>query len=184
MLRDGVPIAKIDAYTTAAVNCYGYSDYMAVGSHRYRIRMVDDSDNYVDSEEIEVTTAIRQTTVAPIHRPQDIITLEMRAGGKPEHTDNLSLVTSSTHFDGRKFPAVTFSGFLTRQPSLTHSLSRAEYAQLEELIRCAQPVVIRNADFHTLVGTVSGIAPTYLPYGVDFTLTIDVCDYVERVPYD
>lgn len=184
ILRDGVPVAKLIGYTSQAANSYLYADYMAIGTHSYRVRLVDDDDNFTDSEELELTTTVRSTTVAPAARPQKMLTLELKVGGRPERSAALSLVTTSSYFDGRRYPAVTFSGFADHQWSFTYSASLRDYEQLEELVQTAQPIVVRGSYCKRLIGTVTALSPSYTPYSVDFTLTVSRCDYVEELPYD
>lgn len=184
IVRDGEPVAKLSGYTPAAANTYVYADYLAIGAHRYRVRMVDDNDNFTDSDELELTTTVRQTTVAPAASPQNMLTLEVKAGGRPERSAALSLVTTSNYFDGRRYQAVTFSGFAEHQWSFTHSVSLRDYERLEEMIDAAQPLVVRGACCKRLFGTVTALSPSYTPFYVDVTLTVSRCDYVEVISYD
>lgn len=184
IVRDGEPVAKLSGYTPAAANTYVYADYLAIGAHRYRVRMVDDNDNFTDSDELELTTTVRQTTVAPAASPQNMLTLEVKAGGRPERSAALSLVTTSNYFDGRRYQAVTFSGFAEHQWSFTYSASLRDYEQLEALVQTVQPIVVRSSYCKRLIGTVTALSPSYTPHSVDFTLTVSRCDYVEELPYD
>lgn len=177
ILRDDLPVAKL-------TNQSRYDDYLSYGTHRYRVRMIDENDNFVDSNEVTLTTEIRHTTVAGIDAPADLAELVVRVGETPTRGKALALQSQQSQIDGREFPVYTFLEFSAASWEFTFSAEMEQYARFERIIDIRRPIVVRNRYCGELVGVVTGISPEYLPYHVNFTLVVEQCDFVREVPYD
>lgn len=187
VLRDDEPVARLQAATQ-------WRDYIAVGVHRYRIRAVDRYDNFVDSNEVEITIWISGSTLAIVSRPDSYIKLDIRRGDRPQRDHEVSAGFEEVQFENRTFPVAHRTTRRTRTQTVVLSVrTKPECDALLALIYEGDAVVYRDRYDMRVIGTIPNAPFEFfrrrfsdqpINYVADFTLNIQQCDYSEVVPYE
>lgn len=178
LLRDGRPLAKI-------TEGYSFTDYTAVGEHRYRIRGVEQNGSYCDSNEITLTTAMQATTLAPKSRPQDALSLTLRRGELPTHRGNYQRQRRLYYFQGRDYAAAEDSGAACATLSVSYSVrSRQEYDRLVSLAQSGEPLWYRDEVGGCALVLIDSMPTAFSLLSCDFTLEMTRLSAVEDISYD
>lgn len=177
LLRDGVPIAKIDRL---------YTDYSCVGTHRYILRGVDEFDNFSDSEPVDVTIELGCfAVISPSADVSDMLRIKYRRAEQAVHSGRLQATGERTHYSGRKYPVYEFGGFADEQVTVSASFRDGEgAARLENWMSSGQVILYREKRGHRCYGVISSMGLERDWFSTDVTVSIDRVDYMEEISYD
>lgn len=186
VLRDGQPIANI-------VRERQWTDYLEVGTHRYRIRGVDRYGNFSDSNEVTVTIALKHATLGLVSNPSNFVGLIWRLDGKPTMGQNYDTSFSEEWYEGRTFPVYEYSGRKSNSMSLAFStLNLQDQQAIFNIISQSLPVVYRDQYESRIVGVVPNFASelqgryktaTHNAL-INFNMTLNRADFNEVIEYD
>lgn len=171
VLRDGVPIAQAEGTR--------YVDYKAAGAHRYQLRVVKDR-HYTDSAVLTGITRVEQALLTPLDE-RDFVTLELKRGGAPGHSRDLTSQVEYRHYFGREKPVKYVSGFVDATRSLSFTLPDPEdVAKVERWV--GRDVLFKDCFGRLMAAGLDSISETLDDQAdVDFSLT--EFDFKEEVPY-
>lgn len=185
VLRDGVPVARLTSERS-------WVDYMAVGTHRYIIRGVDENDNPSDSNEVIITLNLNHAVISPADSPGSMFNLDVRRGDRPETIRALSFPNISTmYFEGREKPVIVGkkSKSLTYSLAFTH-LTLEEYEAMDDLLDTA--ILYRDHFNKRIFAEITSIEDDQVRRHmsdradavVDFTAILTETEYDEAIEYD
>lgn len=186
VMRDGIPVARLTTQRT-------WTDFMAVGTHRYFVRGVDKYDNFVDSNEITVTISLKYATLSLTDNPANYIELIVRRNERPSIERNYSVIATGTRYEGRTYPIYNVSD--QREDTLPIAFTMTtqdEYDALHSLIRRGSPLVYRDQYDTHMIGVILAKDDSFqgrfqnqtFNQIVDFSVTINRIDFNEEIPYD
>lgn len=170
-----------------------YDDFLNVGTNTYKVRVVDANDNYTDSNEVTITTAVEHGKLALAQTPDDMYQLKIKRSERPRRVLSANYPHISQQFESRRLPVLMSTGFIERTLELDFShLSIAERRDLENIIQDDKVMIYRDHYDTKIYGKVTGYSLD--PFGrvegpnhdavIDFTLEFKESDYKEGVAYD
>lgn len=186
VLRDGQPIARLGSIEQ-------WIDYMEVGTHRYVIRGVDRYGNFSDSNEVILTISVNHATLALTSAPAEYISLIVRRNERPSVEQNYNVIFTETRYEGREFPVYEYSGQKgNAKPIAFTTLTLQEQQALLSLISQSRVFVYRDLYNSRIIGIIPNLTNDFqgrFPQQVhnaiiDFSLTINQCDFSEVIAYD
>lgn len=176
LLRDGIPIAKI----------YGsYTDYGCVGEHSYVVRAIGANDSFKDSETVSLNVEVPYAVIAPVDALSNMLQLALRRLSPPVHSGTTKLHGDTVHCYGRRYPVFECDDFLTQEytPSFTYR-SQTDWKQLQTLMEEQKTVLYRDHKSNHYYGIIHSNDFQQDSQGVDFSLSLQRVDYVEKIDYD
>lgn len=177
LLRDGVPIADVTGLTS-------YDDFAALGNTAYVVRVVDEADNFADSNTAVMFVGVACAVLAPVDDYSHIIRLNMKPMGQPAVSRQRKLIAASQHYAGRPFPVHTFSEFEEQQFSLSYYYtSVADFNRLDDLISRKRTLLYRDVLGNRAHGVITSISHTQENDMIIFAMNLSRADHVEGIEY-
>lgn len=177
LLRDGVPITKSDEIKP-------FFDYAALGPHRYRVRAVDRFGSFRDSNEVEITSRVECTVLAPLEAPEKMIPLRYRLDERPEVGGLFSAGNRLYPLEGREIAVDTGRDSLASR-SLTVSVETPrEGAAVRALAESGGLAVYRDPFENRAIVSLDRVTTAFHPMGADLSLLMTELEEGEAIPYD
>lgn len=186
VMRDGVTVSNVG-------NELNWHDYMAVGTHKYSIRSVDQNGSIRDSNIITLTTELNCVSIALTIAPENYSLIRVRRGQTPQISRQRVNELADTRFIGKRLPEFRKTGQSTDQISFSFTTTdKEEYRALFDMLDQAEPVVYRDHYGNRIIGVVDTQPYDYkmlnlsakYNYIADYSLTVTASAYEEEVPYD
>ena len=175
LLRDGVPIAKLDGTS--------YIDYASAGLSGYVLRVVKDG-NYYDSPAAYAAPRIKYGVMAAADNPAEFIPLAYRFDSKPQPQKQLTKGYNQHYFSGRAQPVYDITEHYQTTWPLEYSMRRGDYAKLDAWAKAGKSLLIRYNDGTVIRGIAQGTNITKVLRDVlTVSLTVAVHDYTEAIDY-
>jgi hypothetical protein len=193
LIIDGVPGASVLVYRAeegedkyikiARTHEKVWDDYTAAPGVRYKyfVRAVDDNDNYADSNTETFEVWFKETSIAEVSNPADMLLLLWGLGQKPAKNIAMGFEKTVLQMEGREYP-LTVKGF-GRSKVITCSFylrggeeygHNADLRRLEALANSGETLILRDRRHGALYGAITGdvsAAPEIGGYVVGFTFT-------------
>lgn len=171
--RDDIPIAKTTAHT--------YSDQMAIGTHKYKVRGVA-GDSYSMSNEVTVTLSIDAPEIAALGEMQwlrlEYSTTQNSPLGVSTYQD-----VAYQFYAGRRYPVAETSQQITKIYSFNAAFNdAAQAAAFEGLL--GKTVIYRDQHGCLCTGPLMGFELSVDQFFRAFSCSIQQTDNNERIEYD
>lgn len=142
--------------------------------YQYFIRVVDENDNFNDSDIRIGRCKFKGNTLGLVNRPGEFIKLRYGYQDIAKKSSTVGNTGSLIYFDGRKYPVVEFSEF--KEYTKTSSFfirNKEELNKLIELIDKKETVIYRDTDGEVIYGAILNInyEKNLFGYEVNFTIT-------------
>lgn len=175
LLRNGMPIADITGELS-------HDDLAALGSTSYVVRVIDESDNYADSNTVTTTVSVDGAILSPVDELSTTVKMHMKAADQPAVTRSKVLLGGSQHYAGREYPVHVFSEFANEEyaPAFYYT-SLSDFVKLENLIDRRRTVLYRDTLGNRIYGVITGIDSTQENNMVVFTFRLERVDFVEEL---
>lgn len=171
--RDDIPIAKTTAHT--------YSDQMAIGTHKYKVRGVA-GDSYSMSNEVTVTLSVDAPEIAALGEMQwlrlEYSTAQNSPLGVSAHQD-----VAYQFYAGRRYPVAETSQQITKIYSFNAAFNdAAQAAAFEGLL--GKTVIYRDQHGCLCTGPLMGFELSIDQFFRAFSCSIQQTDNMERIEHD
>lgn len=171
--RDDIPIAKTTAHT--------YSDQMAIGTHKYKVRGVT-GDSYSMSNEVTVTLSVDAPEIAALGEMQWLRLEYSTAQNSPLGVSAYQDVTYQ-FYAGRRYPVAETSQQITKIYSFNVAFNdAAQAAAFEGLL--GKTVIYRDQHGCLCTGPLMGFELSIDQFFRAFSCSIQQTDNNERIEYD
>lgn len=171
--RDDIPIAKTTAHT--------YSDQMAIGTHKYKVRGVT-GDSYSMSNEVAVTLSVDAPEIAALGEMQWLRLEYSTAQNSPLGVSAYQDVTYQ-FYAGRRYPVAETSQQITKIYSFNAAFNdAAQAAAFEGLL--GKTVIYRDQHGCLCTGPLMGFELSIDQFFRAFSCSIQQTDNNERIEYD
>lgn len=152
--------------------------------YAYFIRVVDEEDNFNDSNIELGKCSFKGNTIALASKPEDYVVLKYGVGDIPGKSSRITNNGTLTYFDGRKYPATEFSEHKGKEKSLSFFIKDLDKLnKLIDLIDKKETLLYRDINGEIIYGTVLNIDYRKSLLGYEVSFTINKVDY-EGVSYD
>lgn len=171
--RDDIPIAKTTAHT--------YSDQMAIGTHKYKVRGVT-GDSYSMSNEVTVTLSVDAPEIAALG---DIQWLKLEYSTAQNSPLGVSAYQDVAYqfYAGRRYPVAETSRQITKIYSFNAAFNdAAQAAAFEGLL--GKTVIYRDQHGCLCTGPLTGFELSIDQFFRAFSCSIQQTDNMERIGYD
>lgn len=171
--RDDIPIAKTTAHT--------YSDQMAIGTHKYKVRGVA-GDSYSMSNEVTVTLSVDAPEIAALGEMQwlrlEYSTAQNSPLGVSTHQD-----VAYQFYAGRRYPVAETSQQITKIYSFNAAFNdTAQAAAFEGLL--GKTVIYRDQHGCLCTGPLMGFELSADQFFRAFSCSVQQTDNNERIEHD
>jgi hypothetical protein len=171
--RDDIPIAKTTAHT--------YSDQMAIGTHKYKVRGVA-GDSYSMSNEVTVTLSVDAPEIAALGEMQWLRLEYSTAQNSPLGVSAYQGVAYQ-FYAGRRYPVAETSQQITKIYSFNAAFNdAAQAAAFEGLL--GKTVIYRDQHGCLCTGPLMGFELSVDQFFRAFSCSIQQTDNNERIEYD
>lgn len=171
--RDDIPIAKTTAHT--------YSDQMAIGTHKYKVRGVA-GDSYSMSNEVTVTLSVDAPEIAALGEMQWLRLEYSTAQNSPLGVSTYQDVAYQ-FYAGRRYPVAETSQQITKIYSFNAAFNdAAQAAAFEGLL--GKTVIYRDQHGCLCTGPLMGFELSADQFFRAFSCSIQQTDNMERIEYD
>jgi hypothetical protein len=171
--RDDIPIAKTTAHT--------YSDQMAIGTHKYKVRGVT-GDNYSMSNEVVVTLSVDMPEIAALGEMQWLRLKYSTAQNSPLGVSTYQDVAYQ-FYAGRRYPVAETSQQITKIYSFNAAFNdAAQAAAFEGLL--GKAVIYRDQHGCLCTGPLMGFELSADQFFRAFSCSVQQTDNNERIEYD
>lgn len=171
--RDDIPIAKTTAHT--------YSDQMAIGTHKYKVRGVA-GDSYSMSNEVTVTLSVDAPEIAALGEMQWLRLEYSTAQNSPLGVSAYQDVAYQ-FYAGRRYPVAETSQQITKIYSFNAAFNdAAQAAAFEGLL--GKTVIYRDQHGCLCTGPLMGIELSIDQFFRAFSCSIQQTDNMERIEHD
>lgn len=171
--RDDIPIAKTTAHT--------YSDQMAIGTHKYKVRGVT-GDSYSMSNEVTVTLSVDAPEIAALGEMQWLRLEYSTAQNSPLGVSAYQDVAYQ-FYAGRRYPVAETSQQITKIYSFNAAFNdAAQAAAFEGLL--GKTVIYRDQHGCLCTGPLMGFELSIDQFFRAFSCSIQQTDNNERIEYD
>jgi len=191
VMRDNIPVARLVNLTDLS-----WADHMEVGAHTYKIRAIDKYDNFIDSNEIVITTGIEHATLAFAESPDKYLKLMLQLNDRPQKNSRYSIPYDETEFEGREFPVYSIGKQRKKTHEFTFStINQTQRDALFALIEAGKPLIYRDLYDTKMIGFIPDYNSDFMGHHdrhaeddyseiVNISASIYQSDYNEKVPYD
>ncbi|MCI8623250.1 MAG: hypothetical protein HFG26_06245 [Provencibacterium sp.] len=170
LLRDGAAVAK----QTAALPFF---DYGAAGSHRYRVRVVDASGGFCESNEVTVVSRIKSALLAPAAHPDRMLPLELSGGEPPIRQSKLRTDGQRYLFEGRQYAVLENGGQCSQSITLRGLLREEDYREICALFEAQEPVLYRDPYGNCMTAAIDALPAVFSEQGVELEIQLTrLCD--------
>ena len=171
--RDDIPTAKTTGHT--------YTDQMAIGTHKYKVRGVT-GDNYSMSNEVTVTLSVDMPEIAALSDMQWLKLKHSTAQNSPLGVSTYQDVAYQ-FYAGRRYPVAETSQQITKTYSFNVAFGdAAQAAAFEGLL--GKTVVYRDQHNRLFTGPLMGYELSVDQFFSAFSCSIQQTDNIERIEYD
>lgn len=171
--RDDIPIAK----TTAHI----YSDQMAIGTHKYKVRGVT-GDSYSMSNEVTVTLSVDAPEIAALGEMQ-WLRLEYSTAQNSPLGVSVYQDVAYQFYAGRRYPVAETSRQITKIYSFNAAFNdAAQAAAFEGLL--GKTVIYRDQHGCLCTGPLMGFELSADQFFRAFSCSVQQTDNMERIEYD
>lgn len=171
--RDDIPIAKTTAHT--------YSDQMAIGTHKYKVRGVA-GDSYSMSNEVTVTLSVDAPEIAALGEMQWLRLEYSTAQNSPLGVSAYQDVAYQ-FYAGRRYPVAETSQQITKIYSFNAAFNdAAQAAAFEGLL--GKTVIYRDQHGCLCTGPLMGFELSVDQFFRAFSCSIQQTDNMERIEHD
>lgn len=171
--RDDIPIAKTTAHT--------YSDQMAIGTHKYKVRGVA-GDSYSMSNEVTVTLSVDAPEIAALGEMQ-WLRLEYSTAQNSPLGVSVYQDVAYQFYAGRRYPVAETSQQITKTYSFNVAFGdAAQAAAFEGLL--GKTVIYRDQHGCLCTGPLMGIELSIDQFFRAFSCSIQQTDNNERIEHD
>lgn len=171
--RDDIPIAKTTAHT--------YSDQMAIGTHKYKVRGVA-GDSYSMSNEVTVTLSVDAPEIAALGEMQWLRLEYSTAQNSPLGASTYQDVAYQ-FYAGRRYPVAETSQQITKVYSFNVAFNdAAQAAAFEGLL--GKTVIYRDQHGCLCTGPLMGFELSADQFFRAFSCSVQQTDNMERIEYD
>lgn len=171
--RDDIPIAKTTAHT--------YSDQMAIGTHKYKVRGVA-GDSYSMSNEVTVTLSVDAPEIAALGEMQWLRLEYSTAQNSPLGVSAYQDVAYQ-FYAGRRYPVAETSQQITKIYSFNAAFNdAAQAAAFEGLL--GKTVIYRDQHGCLYTGPLMGFELSIDQFFRAFSCSIQQTDNMERIEHD
>lgn len=171
--RDDIPIAKTTAHT--------YSDQMAIGTHKYKVRGVA-GDSYSMSNEVTVTLSVDAPEIAALGEMQWLRLEYSTAQNSPLGVSAYQDVAYQ-FYAGRRYPVAETSQQITKIYSFNAAFNdAAQAAAFEGLL--GKTVIYRDQHGCLCTGPLMGFELSIDQFFRAFSCSIQQTDNMERIEHD
>lgn len=171
--RDDIPIAKTTAHT--------YSDQMAIGTHKYKVRGVA-GDSYSMSNEVTVTLSVDAPEIAALGEMQWLRLEYSTAQNSPLGVSAYQDVAYQ-FYAGRRYPVAETSQQITKIYSFNAAFNdAAQAAAFEGLL--GKTVIYRDQHGCLCTGPLMGFELSADQFFSAYSCSIQQTDNMERIEYD
>lgn len=171
--RDDIPIAKTTAHT--------YSDQMAIGTHKYKVRGVA-GDSYSMSNEVTVTLSVDAPEIAALGEMQWLRLEYSTAQNSPLGVSTYQDVAYQ-FYAGRRYPVAETSQQITKTYSFNVAFDDAAQAAAFEWL-LGKTVVYRDQHNRLFTGPLMAYELSVDQFFSAFSCSIQQTDNIERIGYD
>lgn len=171
--RDDIPIAKTTGHT--------YTDQMAIGTHKYKVRGVT-GDNYSMSNEVTVVLSVDIPEIAAL---SDMQWLKLKYSTAQNSPLGVSVYQDVAYqfYAGRRYPVAETSQQITKVYSFNVAFDdAAQAAAFEGLL--GKTVVYRDQHNRLFTGPLMAYELSVDQFFSAFTCSIQQTDNMERIEYD
>lgn len=171
--RDDIPIAKTTGHT--------YTDQMAIGTHKYKVRGVT-GDNYSMSNEVTVVLSVDIPEIAAL---SDMQWLKLKYSTAQNSPLGVSVYQDVAYqfYAGRRYPVAETSQQITKVYSFNVAFDdAAQAAAFEGLL--GKTVVYRDQHNRLFTGPLMGYELSVDQFFSAFSCSIQQTDNIERIGYD
>lgn len=171
--RDDIPIAKTTAHT--------YSDQMAIGTHKYKVRGVT-GDSYSMSNEVTVTLSVDAPEIAALGEMQ-WLRLEYSTAQNSPLGVSVYQDVAYQFYAGRRYPVAETSRQITKIYSFNAAFNdAAQAAAFEGLL--GKTVIYRDQHGCLCTGPLMGFELSADQFFRAFSCSVQQTDNMERIEYD
>lgn len=171
--RDDIPIAKTTAHT--------YSDQMAIGTHKYKVRGVT-GDSYSMSNEVTVTLSVDAPEIAALGEMQWLRLEYSTAQNSPLGVSTYQDVAYQ-FYAGRRYPVAETSRQITKIYSFNAAFNdAAQAAAFEGLL--GKTVIYRDQHGCLCTGPLMGFELSADQFFRAFSCSVQQTDNKERIEHD
>ncbi len=145
-------------------------DYTNVGTNNYIIRVIDNNDNFEDSDVVTATTIIKGAIIALANSPYNLIFLNFSSDESITKTGQIGYECVDVQYAGRAYPCFEFGESHTQTFQLKYSIyNKLEFEKFKSLIAKNETIIYRDFDGNKIFGIISSFNYTYQPgiYTVD-----------------
>ncbi len=171
--RDDIPIAKTTGHT--------YTDQMAIGTHKYKVRG-GTGDNYSMSNEVTVVLSVDIPEIAAL---SDMQWLKLKYSTAQNSPLGVSVYQDVAYqfYAGRRYPVAETSQQITKVYSFNVAFDdAAQAAAFEGLL--GKTVVYRDQHNRLFTGPLMGYELSVDQFFSAFSCSIQQTDNIERIEYD
>lgn len=171
--RDDIPIAKTTGHT--------YTDQMAIGTHKYKVRGAT-GDNYSMSNEVTVVLSVDIPEIAAL---SDMQWLKLKYSTAQNSPLGVSVYQDVAYqfYAGRRYPVAETSQQITKVYSFNVAFDdAAQAAAFEGLL--GKTVVYRDQHNRLFTGPLMGYELSVDQFFRAFSCSIQQTDNMERIEYD
>ena len=171
--RDDIPIAKTTGHT--------YTDQMAIGTHKYKVRGVT-GDNYSMSNKVTVTLSVDMPEIAAL---SDMQWLKLEYSTAQNSPLGVSVYQDVAYqfYAGRRYPVAETSQQITKVYSFNVAFDDAAQAAAFEWL-LVKTVVYRDQHNRLFTGPLMAYELSVDQFFSAFTCSIQQTDNMERIEYD
>lgn len=175
ILRDGVPIAKIEGMD--------YIDYTAAGTHEYVMRVIKNG-YYYDTPAVIAAPSIKYGVISPAEAPGSIIPLAYRLGSKPQPQEQISKGYNPHYFSGRQQPVFDITEHFESAWQIENTMTFEDYKKVKEWMQKGKSVLVRYNDGTKLYGIIQPLSKVKVIGNiVTVSFTLLVHDKSEVIAY-
>ena len=171
--RDDIPIAKTTGHT--------YTDQMAIGTHKYKVRGVT-GDNYSMSNEVTVVLSVDIPEIAAL---SDMQWLKLKYSTAQNSPLGVSVYQDVAYqfYAGRRYPVAETSQQITKVYSFNVAFDDAAQAAAFEWL-LGKTVVYRDQHNRLFTGPLMAYELSVDQFFSAFSCSIQQTDNMERIEYD
>lgn len=171
--RDDIPIAHTTGHT--------YTDQMAIGAHRYKVRGVT-GNNYSVSNEVTVTLSVEVPEIAAL---SDMQWLKLKCSTTQNSPLGVSVYQDVAYqfYAGRQYPVAETSQQITKVYNFNVAFDDAIQAmEFEKLL--GKTVVYRDQRGRIFTGPLMAYELNADQFFSAYSCSIQQTDFIERIQYD
>lgn len=152
-----------------------YKDYTGANNHEYSyiVRVIDNNDNYNESDPIIGAVSFKGNTIAVQSSPEDILIIKNGFNGPISKSNEFNTSVSFVSFDGRELPVAEYHGKRTRSKTIAAFFSKEERDKFHSMLLRLEPLIFRDNDGDVITGVITGLQSSKNFFGYESSFTIN-----------